>query len=301
MSDPLHLIYGQPPAGLASIPAAARQCSPLVPHSARLEDVDAESAANAIIYAPPGTIERRYTLALALRALSPGATLMALAPKDKGGSRLAAELESFGCTVNDESRAHHRIVTVTRPDVLKSIEDAIAEGGPRELDGAWTQPGIFSWDRVDDGSALLLKHVPALSGSGADLGCGAGLLSSAVLKSPGVTELHCVDVDARAIAVATRNIADARAKFHWLDVRVELPATNLDFIVMNPPFHDAGVEDKSLGQAFITRAGEMLKTGGQLWCVANKHLPYEALFAKGFREVQAVAEADGFKIIRAVK
>ena len=38
-----------------------------------------------------GTLERRYALALILRALKPGAPLTALAPKEKGGSRLGKE------------------------------------------------------------------------------------------------------------------------------------------------------------------------------------------------------------------
>ena len=39
-----------------------------------------------VMLAPPGTVERRYATALALRALAPGGALTILAPKDKGGS-----------------------------------------------------------------------------------------------------------------------------------------------------------------------------------------------------------------------
>ena len=43
----------------------------------------------------PGTVERLYTLAQALRALKPGAPLTVMAPKTKGGNRIAKELGAF--------------------------------------------------------------------------------------------------------------------------------------------------------------------------------------------------------------
>ncbi|MFD0933831.1 methyltransferase, partial [Methylobacterium trifolii] len=79
-----HAVYGLPPADLADIPEEAVQVSPLIPGSARLEDVPPGTLAGATLLAPPGTMERRYVLALALRGLEPGGTLLALAPKDRG-------------------------------------------------------------------------------------------------------------------------------------------------------------------------------------------------------------------------
>lgn len=295
-----HTVYGQPPRDLVHYGADAVQLSPLMPGASALETCPEKSLASAVIYAPPGTIERRYILALALRALEEGAPLTALAPKDKGGNRIAAELERFGCAVTEVSKAHHRIVTTTRPAIL-TLDTAVADGCYRQVDDLWTQPGIFSWDRLDVGSALLLKHLPGFSGAGADLGCGIGILSKAALASPDVTALTLIDIDRRAIDAARRNIADARAQFLWADVRTgDLPQA-LDFILMNPPFHDAGIEDQSLGQRFITRAAGMLRPGGQCWLTANRHLPYEALLRTHFSQSRLVADEDGFKIYASVK
>src|SRR5207245_2471269 len=83
-----HGVYGHPPQGLAAVPARAVQLSPLVPGAAALEDAPAGSFARLTIAAPPGTLERRFVLAHALRALAPDGELIALAPKDKGGARL---------------------------------------------------------------------------------------------------------------------------------------------------------------------------------------------------------------------
>lgn len=294
-------VYGAPPADLADVPDTAIQFSPLMPGAAKLETVAEKSLAAIAVLAPPGTLERRYTLALALRALQPGGAFTALAPKDRGGTRLRKELESFGCEAEDVSKRHHRIVTCVRPASL-DIESAIAEGSPRIVEdlGLWSQPGVFSWDRLDPGTALLIEHLPPLSGRGADFGCGIGMLAHAVLTSPAVSELTLIDIDRRAIECAQHNITDARAKFLWADVR-EASLSDLDFVVMNAPFHDAGTEDKSLAQKFATRAASALRKGGVCWLVANRHLPYEAIIQPLFKHAQRAIETGGYKIYEARK
>lgn len=79
-----------------------------------------------------------------------------------------------------------------------------------------------------------------------------------------------------------------------------LPA-GLDFVVCNPPFHDAGEEDQSLGKLFIERAADMLRPGGQLWLTANRHLPYEVILRERFETVEAIADRAGFKVFAATK
>lgn len=298
------ILYGLPPADLAAVPEGATQVSPLIPGSARLEDAAEASLEAAVLLAPPGTMERRYALALAIRALRPGARLVALAPKDKGGSRLAKELRGFGLAVSDEARRHHRICTATRPEAPEGIEPAISGGAPRHIDNLalCTQPGIFSWDRLDPGSALLLRHLPTLSGRGADLGCGLGILARAVLKSEKVAALALVDIDRRAIEMARRNVGEARASFLWADLRGSEPAlSGLDFVVTNPPFHDGGAEDQALGRTFIARAAAALRPGGTLHLVANAHLPYEAPLRAAFRTVTPTVTEGGYKLFEARK
>ena len=294
------VVYGFPPAVLAETPAGARQASPLVPGSIALEDAAGLDAA--VMLAPPGTQERRYTLALALQALKPGGLLTALAPKDKGGSRLRGELAAFGCEVDETSKRRHRICVARRPDSPTGIAEAINQGAPRIVPslGLWSQPGVFSWDRIDPGTALLASRLPALKGRGADLGCGVGVLAHTVLRETAVAELHLVDIDRRAVDAARRNVDDSRARFAWADATGSEPSlADLDFVVMNPPFHDAGAEDRSLGQAFIRRAAQVLKPGGACWLVANRHLPYESVLADAFKSVRLDVETGGYKVYEA--
>ncbi|WP_309644871.1 class I SAM-dependent methyltransferase [Phenylobacterium sp.] len=296
-------VYGSPPRDVIETPPNAIQVSPLAPGSQDLAQFADGALDEVAVLVPPGAVEAAQVLAQALRALKTGGLLTAAAPKDKGGLRLKKTLTAFGCEVAETSRRHHRICAVERPETLIGVEHALAEGGPRQLaDGLWSQAGVFSWDRLDPGSALLLRHLPALSGSGADFGCGIGWLALAVLSSPKVTGLNLVDLDRRAMEAARRNVVDPRASFHWADARQAAQVmTGLDFVVMNPPFHDGGAEDRALGQAFIRAAAGALRNGGALWITANRHLPYESVLTEMFKTMRPVADSSGYKVYEARK
>jgi len=298
------ILYGAPAPGLVDIPAGATQTSPLIPGSQDLAAMHDASAQQAVVLAPGGVLERDYVLAQALQVLAPGAPLLAFAPKDKGGSRLKKALEGFGCTVVEDARKHHRFCYVKRPAEPIGLDAAIAAGGPRIVPAlnAWSQPGVFSWDRPDPGSVRLMEHLPTRSGHGADLGCGVGLLAQKVLASPAVTSLACLDIDRRAVACAEHNLDDPRATVRWADVRQwDDSLVGLDFVVMNPPFHDGGTEDRDLGVAFVRTAARMLRRGGVCWLVANRHLPYEAALAAAFETATVRDDAGGYKVIEARK
>ena len=296
-------LYGQADHDLAPSASDAIQLSPLMVGSSDIAVIETESLNAVTVRAPAGAIERRFVLAHALRVLAPGARLTAFAPKDRGGLRLKKELEAFGCEVGESARRHNRICMVVRPESPKGLDEAIAAGAPRQIteNGLWTQPGVFSWDRLDAGTNALMQVLPEFSGAGADFGAGIGLLALNVLASKKVTKLTLVELDRRAVEVAKRNVADPRAAFVWDDVRGETDLKDLDFIVSNPPFHEGGGEDKTLGQAFIRAAANALRKGGALWMVANRHLPYEAILAESFSKVRLVAEGGGYKVFEARK
>jgi 16S rRNA (guanine1207-N2)-methyltransferase len=300
MTAATRILYGLPPLELHPRSRDEVQTSPLIPGSSALEEIAPASLDGAAVLAPPGAAERRHTLALVLKALKPGAELLAMAPKDKGGSRLKKELEGFGCAVDESARRHHRICHVERPVELAGIEEAIAEGAPRIVGGLWSQPGVFSWDRIDPGTAALIEALPPLAGQGADLGCGIGVLAHAVLASPAVTRLNLIDIDRRAVDCARRNVNDPRAEFAWADA-TSFPLESLDFVVMNPPFHAAGWESKALGQRFIEAAHRALRKGGVLWMVANLHLPYEGVLEPLFARAERRDGGGPYKVFEAKK
>lgn len=298
------ILYGLPMPGLVEVRPGALQVSPLVPGSTDLAEFADQSIEEAVVLAPPGTLERDFVLAHTLRALKVGGHLTALAPKDKGGGRLRKVLERFGCAVSEDARRHHRFCYVTRPVEPRDITVGIESGAPRLVSalGLWSQPGVFSWDRLDPGSALLLETLPELVGKGADLGAGVGLLDHKVLQGERVTGLTLVEIDRRAVEAARRNLDDPRVSILWTDVRrLDHGLSDLDFVVMNPSFHDGGTEDRALGATFISQAASMLRKGGVCWLTANRHLPYEAPLNAAFAKVELKADRGGYKVYEARK
>jgi 16S rRNA (guanine1207-N2)-methyltransferase len=298
------LIYGQIPTGLAEPPDDGLQVGPLFPSQATLESLQTATYTGLVMRAPANTAERQHDMALALRALVPGSPFTILAPKDKGGSRLLKELVGFGVMAADNPKRHHRICSGVVPETLSNIDKAIAAGAmtlaPKT--NMMGQPGIFSWDRIDTGTALLVDALPNLWGRVADFGCGTGVLSRAILRSTKVKSLTGFDIDRRAIAACALNIEDERFASVWTDLRTYgAGTTGLDFIVTNPPFHDAGIEDQALGLAFIKVAAQTLRSGGALWLTANRHLPYEAVLKALFKTVTVKAEGQGYKVFEAIK
>ncbi len=311
MAPPKNAVYGVLPpelAGTFDVPADAIQCDPHQPGAEMLEEMAPESLDALLMHAPPGTLERRYTLAAGLAALKNGAPFTVLASNTKGGARLLEELRAFGCAPAARPKRRHQVLEMERPLQLTGIEAALEAGAPHFLDslGLYSQPGVFSWDRLDPGSELLIEHLPALAGRGADLGCGIGILARAVIERALAegrdVSLSLIDNDLRALRLAERNLKGAPVVTLWRDVRraADLPS-GLDFVVMNPPFHDAGTENRDLGRTFIQKAAAMLSARGTLWMTANRQLAYEKTLQSVFGSVEQIIQKNGYKIFRAAE
>lgn len=173
----------------------------------------------------------------------------------------------------------------------------------QEVDGGFvTSAGVFSADGIDPASAALAAVLPQKLGRNvADLGAGWGYLSAEVLKRDGIETLYLVEADRVALDCAERNITDDRAAFHWADATTWEPRARMDSVVMNPPFHIGRSAEPALGVAFIEAAARMLAPSGQLWMVANRHLPYETTLKARFANVEEVSGDNRFKILHATR
>lgn len=267
-----------------------------------------------LVLPPRQRNEARAVLARAFAACAPGGQVVMAASNDAGAKSLEADFKQLAGSISSLSKFHARVAwaTVGAQNNAALIAQWQQLDAPRwvalpELPqgGFHSRPGVFAWDRVDAASRMLADVLPAaLRGSVADLGGGWGYLAQQVLaRCPQVTALDVFEADARALALAEKNLAAAAIplRLHWQDVTQGVPG-GFDAVVCNPPFHGLdGGERPDLGRAFIGAAAHALKRGGQLWLVANRHLPYEDALRSGFAQVQNVAQGGGFKIVHAVK
>lgn len=174
-------------------------------------------------------------------------------------------------------------------------------------------PGVFSGRRLDNGTRLMLDNLPVTTGRSEviDLGSGSGALGVAfALDNPGahilfVDESHLAVRSAEATfrdAFAGRDVADHR----WADFRVGdcldgLPDSSADLILNNPPFHQGRATGDDVAWKMFTDAKRVLRRGGEVRVVGNRHLNYDAKLRRVFGNSEVVAANSKFVVIRSVR
>lgn len=274
------------------------------------EFLDNREFSTVFVLLPKNVIEAQYWIALALSCLGDNGILICAADNKAGGARIQKILQDFGLEdVQSISKNKAKAVWGVKKNVNNDlIKNALQNGRMQLVEDInfVSQPGIFGWDKIDKGSEILTKHLPKdFTGSGADFGCGYGFLSHHILSSTGVLKkLYCVDADYRAVQVSRENLKNSSCEiaFMWDDLtQPKNELKNLDWIVMNPPFHEGKKADFDIGVSFIKIACHSLRSSGNLWLVANAMLPYEDVLKMHFSSVEKKFEGSGFKVFCAVK
>ena len=163
--------------------------------------------------------------------------------------------------------------------------------------------GVFSADRVDKGSRVLLEALLRFRDwHGArvlDLGCGYGAIGVTLAKA-GASVVMC-DVNERALALCRGNAAlngvVAECVSSDAGEGIEGP---FDAVVTNPPIR-AG---KKTVYAFFDNARALLKSGGGLFAVIRKQQGAESA-EKRLRELfgscETIEKEAGYRVLYSVK
>ncbi|CAM5597067.1 Ribosomal RNA large subunit methyltransferase G OS=Streptomyces fumanus OX=67302 GN=rlmG PE=3 SV=1 [Streptomyces fumanus] len=166
--------------------------------------------------------------------------------------------------------------------------------------------GVFCADRLDIGTRFFLKHLP---GPGArrvvDLGCGNGVVGTAVALADPDAEVLFTDESFQAVASAEAtyraNGAPGRAEFRVGDGLVGVPDGSVDLVLNNPPFHSHQATTDATAWRMFTGARRALAPGGELWVVGNRHLGYHVKLRRLFGNCRLVASDPKFVVLRAVR
>jgi 16S rRNA (guanine1207-N2)-methyltransferase len=207
------------------------------------------------------------------------------------------------------SKYHSQALWFRRSVEAEAMAVALKVENPNGLvDGRFlTAPGMFSYNRVDAGSRLLLDNLPDdLSGSVADFCAGWGYLAAEILaRAPEISKLDLYEADFESLEAAKANLAGIRPatgrQFFWHDLVGEPVTERYDAIVMNPPFHKGNAADPAIGQKMIKTAAGALRRGGRLFMVANRQLPYEVTLNEVFGEHREISRDSGFKVLSGVR
>ncbi|MGM0385214.1 MAG: class I SAM-dependent methyltransferase [Actinomycetota bacterium] len=192
---------------------------------------------------------------------------------------------------------HYFTAEPTSPAERREITVTLA-GHPVRVE---TAPGVFSSERLDPGTAVLLDHAapPPPSGDFLDLGCGWGPLSlELALSSPGA-RVFAVDVNVRALDLTRRNAE----RLGLTNVVVATPeeATSLlgeariDLIWSNPPIR---VGKEVLHEMLRTWLGH-LAPAGRAELVVARNLGADSLqrWISEFMPCERVASSRGFRVL----
>lgn len=169
----------------------------------------------------------------------------------------------------------------------------------------YSKPGIFAWDRFDEGSRFLLEYLPtflsesAVARAALDLGCGNGLLALALLDA-GCEQVTATDNNAAAVAACAVNLQQHPRGAAGRVVAADCGATldpGFDLLVCNPPFHQGFGVEQDLTDRFLQATARLLTTRGRALFVVNSFIPLERKAAALFASAERVADNRRFKLV----
>ncbi|QPC86530.1 methyltransferase [Mesorhizobium sp. NBSH29] len=248
--------------------------------------------------------ENENRIADALEKVRPGGTILVAGGKEEGIASLRKRVAGLTPLDGNLAKYHGGVFWFRRDGDIEPLLDALRSGnGPVRVEDRFvTAPGMFSYDRVDKGSRLLAETVPSdFSGHVADFCAGWGFLSAELLRrAPGIKAIDLHEADFASLEAARINLSTAaQAAFFWRDLLSEPVTEKYAAIIMNPPFHNRRNADPLIGQDMVKTAAGALRRGGQLWMVANVHLPYETTLNAQFGSHREHARENGFKVLSA--
>lgn len=166
-----------------------------------------------------------------------------------------------------------------------------------------TNSGVFSKDKVDYGTKLLLNNIVIHKKSGKllDLGCGYGVLGVILGENYKNLDIDMVDVNERAVTLANYNLQlnGVNGVNCYVSNIYEGVSSKYDYIVTNPPIR-AG---KDVLLQFLVGSYDYLVSDGQLWFVMRKDHGVKTMILRlqELFDVQIVCRDKGFYIVKCVK
>jgi 16S rRNA (guanine1207-N2)-methyltransferase len=274
-----------------------------------IQPPEGEKYQRALIFLPKSKEEFKLLLAMTVSYLDPEAEIYLLGSKQEGIASSAKILLNYGENIFKIDSARHCQLWETRlkaGDYSFNLDDWLQSYSVEVSDiqfNVCTLPGVFSFGRLDEGTALLLESIDRVpSGRILDFGTGSGVIGTFLkLKNPDC-QVEMVDIHALALFCSMRTLAENNidAKIYpsdgWDDISKKFHA-----VFTNPPFHSGVKTHYETTESFLAKLSGFLVSGGRLWLVANQFLKYEAIIEKSLGRCDTFKQTTKFKIYRAFK
>ena len=161
----------------------------------------------------------------------------------------------------------------------------------------------FAGTKIDIGTRFLLEFLdrmhPAAS-TAVDLGCGTGVIATALARARPQLSVLATDESAGAVSSALATVAanglTERVQVLRDDAMSTLADASVDLIVCNPPFHLGTSVHSGASVKLFQAAGRVLKPEGQLWTVFNSHLPYRSQLTRAVGPTRVIGRNAKFTV-----
>lgn len=166
----------------------------------------------------------------------------------------------------------------------------------------YSDNGVFSKDKFDYGSRILLENIDisSLNGNVLDLGCGSGAIGIILGTINKSINIDMIDINERAIDLAYENVILNGLNNHVFISDVYSGVKNkYNYIITNPPIR-AG---KIVVKRFLLDSYDYLENNGILFFVMRKDHGVKSMIKEleNKFKVQVVNRDKGFYVVRCEK
>ncbi|QJC38089.1 methyltransferase [Enterobacteriaceae endosymbiont of Donacia marginata] len=168
----------------------------------------------------------------------------------------------------------------------------------------YSLPGVFGGKKIDNGSQLLISTINDcifIKGKILDLGCGSGIISTAIQKSLKKKHLiYAIDVDAKAIYSTIKTFNKNIIKN--INVFPSNIYSNIqekfDFIISNPPIHKNLSFSLDFIYQMINNFKKNINYKGELLFVTNNFISYKKIFNNFSLKIYILSKNKNFSVYR---
>lgn len=263
------------------------------------------TAKSAVVFLPKSKALIDMTLTLVSGIVVSDGTIVLVGTNDAGiGSAKKVYEKNIG-PVEKKITGNHSALYVGKNKRLgadKKLEDFLSYSSISYKDlqiEVANLPGVFSVGELDEGTKLLLDHIPYNKKKVLDVGCGSGVIGVIYKKISPESEVVMSDSNKLAVLASQKTLDKNKMKSEVLESDVfENIKGNFDLIVTNPPFHEGVETDYSFIEKFARDAKKHLNKDGEVYVVANSFLPYQDILAKNIGPTNIVTDTKKFRIFK---